>query len=121
MKALVVFHDHGRGFWPWLFGCPGFRHCFVCVSDGRVWIVCEVHADRMELTADAPADFDLAGFYRDAGYTVVGTRVREPATAPWVPRTFTCVEAVRRVLGIDDWRVWTPRQLYLRLRKGETP
>src|SRR3546814_8743523 len=32
---------------------------------------------------------------------------------------FTCVEAVKRVLGVHGWLIWTPYQLYLRLEKDE--
>ena len=32
---------------------------------------------------------------------------------------FTCVEVVKQVLGINDWRVFTPYQLYRRLTDGQ--
>ena len=54
-RALVVFHGVGWGFWPWLCGRPGFRHCFVALSDGRAWIEVDARGDGLRLTADVPA------------------------------------------------------------------
>ena len=65
-----------------------------------------------------PATFDLAGFYREQGFTVVETRRRRRIRpAPLLPAT--CVETAKRVLGIASWRVLTPRQLHnFLLRNG---
>ena len=118
-RALVVFHGEGCGFWPWLCGRPGFRHCFVAVDDGRAWIAVDARSDGMWIDADVPAGCDLAGHYRALGYTVIETvaqRERRRYCAPWA---FTCVEAVKRVLGVHGWLIWTPYQLYRRLEKDE--
>ena len=65
-----------------------------------------------------PAGFDLAGFYRERGFTVVETqRQRRVRPAPLLPAT--CVEVAKRVLGIASWRVLTPGQLHdFLLRNG---
>lgn len=111
-SALVVFTGDTS------VGClrilkPGFRHCFVAVCRNDHWVICDPLCHRTDLlviSKDAAADLD--GWYRLHGLTVVATSVRPtpPRLAPLRP--FTCVEAVKRVLGIHARSVNTPWQLY---------
>lgn len=116
-RALVVFHGEGCGFWPWLCGREGFRHCFVALNDGRAWIEVDPRGDGLHVEAEMSADWDLAAHYRALGYGVIETFVRTERRRYRAPWAFTCVEAVKRVLGVHGWLVWTPYQLYLRLEK----
>lgn len=96
---------------------PGFRHCFVVFGNGRLWLT----LDPLSCWTDVRIQpigggFDLPAWYRAQGMiTIPVTLVRhQPSTsAPWGP--FTCVEAVKRVVGLRDRRVLTPYQLYRRL------
>ena len=114
MRAIVVFHDKGAGFWPRLFGRPGFRHCFVALNDGRAWTVIDPGSRGTHVAADSPASYDLAGYYRGQGFTVLETIVSQ-GVAHYPVWFFTCVEAVKRVIGLRGWWLWTPYQLYCRL------
>lgn len=117
MQALVIFQGQGAGFWPWLCGQPGFRHCFVALNDGRAWIELDPRGDGLHVSAEVAAEFDLAAHYRALGYAVIETSVaaaRRPYALPWA---FTCVETVKRVLGLHGWWLWTPYQLYRRLEE----
>lgn len=112
--ALVVFCD-GVELWWLRFLKPGFRHVFVAVRDGGVWVTVDPLSPHTEVAVQ-PVDpaFDLAGWFRARGHVVVETvarRRRDPA--PLAP--FTCVEAVKRVLGLPDRGVLTPWQLFRRL------
>lgn len=117
MAALVVFGGGAALPWQRLLK-PGFRHCFVCLNDGRRWIVVEPLSCFTEVAVlDVPADFDLGRWFAGHGLTAVPApvrRVRRPVG--WGP--FTCVEAVKRVLGLRAPWVFTPWQLYRRLRAG---
>ena len=117
-RVLVVFDDRIEICWLRLLK-PGFRHCFAVVDDRGVWVVYEA---RSNLTAVQTFDGDdPAGWYRGQGHTVVETRVRAPVprAMPWAP--FTCVEAVKRVIGLRAGAVWTPWQLYRTLSKEDEP
>jgi len=117
MQALAIFHGEGAGFWPRVLGRPGFRHCFVALNDGRAWIELDPRGDGLHVGADLSAEIDLAAHYRALGYVVVAASVasvRSPYALPWA---FTCVETVKRVLGLHGWWVWTPWQLYRRLER----
>ena len=78
MRALAVFHGEGTGFWPRVFGRPGFRHCFVALNDGRAWIVIDPCSDGTRVHAEVAATADLALHYRGLGYAVVETAVVSP-------------------------------------------
>jgi hypothetical protein len=118
--VLVVFAEHA--------GCPwlrllrrGFRHCFVVLRAGSVWLACEPLKDRIELDAlELPCGFDLAAFYHEQGHRVL--LGRRPPAGPrrrFALAPLTCVTVVKRLLAIDAPRVWTPWQLYNHLSGPE--
>ena len=92
---------------------PGFEHCFVAVQRSDLWIVCDSLAHRTDLIAlGHHTSADLAAWYREQGFTAVETATR-PAPHRLAPvRPFTCVESVKRVLGIHAPMVFTPWQLH---------
>jgi len=117
LRALAVFHGEGAGFWPRVFGRPGFRHCFVALKDGRAWIVVDPCSDGMRIHAEVSAGVDLGAHFRELGYAVVETAVAKSRRRYSLPWAFTCVEAVKRILCVHGWWVWTPYQLYRCLEK----
>jgi hypothetical protein len=122
MRAVIVFHGRGQGWWaPFL--SAGFHHCFISVLDEArgTWIRCDGRAGLPEFRTEAAADFDLAEFYRAAGYAVVALENHQPLPPRTPLMLGTCVGAVKRVLGLRAPFVFTPKQLYRRLfHKQET-
>lgn len=122
LAAWVVFCGGAELWWLRLLK-PGFRHCFVVLDDGRHWIVLDPLAPFTDVAVLTRGGVpDLPGWYRALGLTVVAAAVRRGLTrpAPWAP--FTCVEAVKRVLGLHAPLVLTPWQLHCRLmRASEQP
>lgn len=113
--ALVVFT--GMTSIRWLKPLrAGFRHCFVVVFQGDTAIVCDPLSNRMILGGVQPASpAFVAQWYNEHGFTVVATEVCEAPRRAALLRPFTCVEAVKRVLGISAPFVLTPWQLYRHL------
>lgn len=92
---------------------PGFRHCFVAVRLGRDWVILDPLSHKTSLTVvEGFSTDELARWYESQGLVAVKTTVRHAPVkmAPLAPAT--CVEAVKRVLGIHAWPIVTPRQLY---------
>ncbi|WP_029009098.1 hypothetical protein [Azospirillum halopraeferens] len=119
--ALVAFSGAAELWWLRLLR-PGFRHCFVVVNDGRHWVLLDPLAPFTDVAVlEVDAAFDLAGWLRARGMAVVPARPRRGLTrpAPWAP--FTCVEAVKRVLGLHAPLVVTPWQLYRHLVRERLP
>lgn len=110
--ALVVFT--GQCELPYLRVLkPGFRHCFVLVADGPGWQLYDPlsHATILTVLPGLP-DFDAFSWLLDQGCVVVPVRVRQPPRRPAPAGLFTCVEAVKRVLGIHARAVVTPWRLF---------
>ncbi|MFC7334730.1 hypothetical protein [Rhodocista pekingensis] len=120
LRALVVFCDGRQPRWVRLLR-PGFRHVFVALCDGAHWVTLDPLSPRTEVAVQpVPAAFDLAGWFRDHGLTVLEATPAVPAR-PAPPAPFTCVEAVKRVLGLHAPWVLTPWQLYRRLSGPPNP
>lgn len=116
-KAWVVFNGKADVAWLKLLR-PGFRHCFVLLFDGRHWLSVDPMLNHMDVQYQkVPSDFDLPDWLKERGNIVVPALLdrSKNAIAPWRP--FTCVEAVKRVLGIHARWVLTPWQLYKYLNK----
>ena len=111
-KAWVVFT--GQADMRWLLWLrPGFRHCYVVLHDGTRWLSIDPLSNIMDVTVhhNVPADFDLPCWLAERGHTIVRAQIARPMReAPWMP--FTCVEVVKRLLGIHHRFILTPWQLY---------
>ena len=112
----MVFHgDGGRWFSALL--RPGFHHCFAAINDGRAWIVVNLTTEGLLVTADIDAGFDLAGYFRGHGMTVIETECGAPGRAPWLG-PFTCVGMVKCMLFLPSAAV-TPYRLYRFLERRQ--
>jgi len=119
-EAYVVFSAQAD--LPWLkILKPGFRHCAVLINDGAHWLTIDPMSHYMDVTVHhVPVDFNLPLWMEDRGHKVVRAKVERPIkAAPW--GVFTCVEAVKRVLGIHSRTIITPHQLYRHLKGEEAP
>ena len=68
--ALLIFHDHGYHWLSWAMK-RGFSHVLCAVQDERHWIVYDTESGVPSIKVAAATDYDLAGFYRRHGYTVL--------------------------------------------------
>ncbi|MGQ0526465.1 MAG: hypothetical protein ACT4OY_00305 [Alphaproteobacteria bacterium] len=113
-QAWVIFS--GQTDLPWLrIFKRGFRHCYVLLNDGEHWISVDPLSHYTDVSVhNLPPNFDLPLWLKDRGHTVLPAPVaRIQKEAPWM--IFTCVEAVKRVLGIHARLIFTPWQLYRHL------
>lgn len=103
---------------------PGFRHCFAVIREEGNWIALDPLANRLDISVhSAENGFDMPRWLRSRGLTVIEARTQNHARpAPLMP--LTCVEAVKRVLGLRSRFIITPWQLYRHLhneaRRPET-
>jgi len=117
--AIVVFGDQVGLFWLRILE-PGFRHCFVLLELDNGWVMLDPLAHWMHVAILPPVPSgELAAWYRGHGYRAVVVCPDQPPrrSAPWAP--FTCVETVKRALGIHRFGIWTPRQLWRFLVVGK--
>ena len=130
-SAVVVFC--GRTELPWLrLLKPGFRHCFIIVDGGGgAWVSLNPMSHRTEVAVLAHGPGlgsgggwtaeSLVRWFQSQGFRAVACRTcRIEAVprkaAPWLP--YTCVEAVKRVLGLRRRLILTPWRLYSHIIKN---
>lgn len=98
----------------------GFRHCFIMMLQGGRWIMIDPRSNRMDVALlPHPAKFNFPRYFTQQGKTVVKiAAVQTPdKMAPLFP--LSCVETVKRILGIHARFVLTPYQLYKHITKGQ--
>ena len=116
MRVVVVFSEQNRIKYL-RFLKPGFRHCFAYGLTRDGWLLMDPLSHYLLIEqADFPPEADLAATFRRAGWMALTVEARQPPhrLAPLAP--FTCVEAVKRLLGLHDSSIRTPWQLFCHLR-----
>lgn len=118
MKAWVVFSGHADMAWLKILK-PGFRHCYVLLNDGKHWITIDPLSNYMDINVqEMPAEFDLPRWMQVRGHMIVPAQIEQlPRQAPWM--LLSCVEVVKRVLGIHKRWIITPWQLFRYLEKAQ--
>jgi hypothetical protein len=116
-RAVVVFAEQTA--LPWLrILKPGFRHCGAYLRLPQGWIGVDPLSHWLVLRAfpDWPRDADLAAHLRRDGQCALTVAVAEPARRLAPPLPFTCVETVKRLIGLQSWMIRTPWELYRHVR-----
>lgn len=124
--AVVVFTEQTRIWWLQALR-PGFRHCCVYRQYPGGWLLLDPLCHRLAVAfqpeiqiesnnklADA---LELAASLRLAGQMAVTLPIRQPPERLAPPLPFSCVELVKRVIGIKSYIICTPWQLFRELRK----
>ena len=96
-----------------------FATCFCAVETGAGWVVCDALKGPIVLDAVAGVSTaELTCAYRELGGTVLVGSCRS-YTPRWTLAPLTCVEVVKRVVGLDAPLVVTPFQLWRRLQRAD--
>ena len=114
--ALIVFSGETDIRWLRLLK-HGFRHCFACVYSRGQWVFYDPLAHMTSLSVCTGMDsVDLEFWFRQQGCQVVRTMLQPVRRKKCPPALFTCVEAIKRLLGVQDFFVLTPWQLFKHLK-----
>lgn len=107
--AYVAFGGQQNHWWT-RFLKRGFYHCILILGNGMEWIVIDpvVHYTDLIILKNT----DVRGFFHQRGYTLVRTTPRIPRAIKARLAPSTCVETVKRFLGIQNHFLVTPYQLF---------
>jgi hypothetical protein len=99
---------------------PGFRHCFCVLRRADRWVVCDPLKGSivLEILAEYPLEA-LAAHYLASGRSLLAGTAGSLRPLPLRVRALTCVEVVKRLLGIDAPWVLTPYQLFRFLQEPQ--
>jgi hypothetical protein len=116
-EAWVCFTGEAELWWLKMLK-PGFRHCFVVARDAKNWIALDPLSPHLELAVlPIPHSFDLPRWLEGQGSAVVKSPIRRDQLRAAPANIFSCVEVIKRFLGIHARRILTPWQLYSYLKK----
>lgn len=112
--AYVAFGGNPTHWWT-RFLKKGFYHCSLLIGNGFEWILIDpvMHYTDLILMHQRHAPEIL----KNKGYLLVRTTLKMPKKVSFHFRPMTCVETVKRFLGLTNPKIWTPYQLYLALKK----
>ena len=113
-KAIVGFGGEPT-FWWMRFLKKGFYHCLIALGGDSFWILIDPLVAQIDMIVLQQADVER--FLNKNGYTTVHVSVKNPVGHRLRIRPYSCVETVKKILGIQDNSLWTPYQLYLFLKK----
>ena len=123
---LVVFADRDDLYWFDLVTRRGFRHCFVIGYQPKSYhyIMQDWQGHKLQLEILHPWRFhQLMEALENKTHTIVTYRpnVDDESISLMRQPLLYCVEAVKHLLGIRNFFIWTPYQLYRELvRRGGT-
>ena len=101
----------------------GYQHCFVATQDSGQWHLMDPLSNGTQISLLGPTGVDeIIAAFRHDGYDALAVQRRAPVQSIMPLSPFTCVEAVKRVLGVRQRWIMTPWQLrkYLGKMIGET-
>jgi hypothetical protein len=97
----------------------GYRHCFIIMQQDARWVIIDPRADKTDIQIlPHPPHFNFPRYLTEQGKTVVkisNTFKTPRKIASILP--ISCVETLKRVIGLHQWWVLTPHQLYRALLK----
>lgn len=120
LSAWVIFSGQTERWWLRLLR-PGFRHCLLVMHDGRHWLSVDPMLNYMNVQVHhtVPDDFDFPRWLQSQGQHVVRAQIDHEKAVPAPLMFMSCVEVVKRVLGIHHRFILTPWQLYRHLTQKE--
>lgn len=116
-RVFVVFERSVNPRWYQTFLKPEFQHCYAMIDAGDSWLVIAPAWELLTFELRGkwlfPTVRDYAGDYA----TIVDCKVSiRPGKCVGFVGLFSCVAVVKGVLGVSDFFVWTPYQLYKRIK-----
>ncbi len=119
-QCYVVFADNTTLWWLRLLK-PGFRHCYVLLKlrGCGLWVELNPLSNQTAVFVyDYPENFDFADYIRRSRNVILCPIEIAQAPLKCAPLSFfTCVEFVKRVIGLHDCFIHTPWQLYKKILK----
>lgn len=119
-KCYVVFSDNTTIWWL-RFLKPGFRHCYLLLKmkNSGMWIELNPFSNQTAVFVyEYPIDFDFADYIKRSRKVILCPIEIRQAPLKCSPLSFfTCVEFVKRAIGIHDRFIHTPWQLYQKILK----
>lgn len=113
-KAIVGFGGEPTLWWMH-FLKKGFYHCLVALGRQNEWLI----IDPLLHFTDAIVlkNVDIRFFFKKRGYQFIEVPINEPYYKQLRVMPYTCVETVKRFIGVEKACIFTPYGLFCYLNK----
>lgn len=118
---FIVFTSSTLRHWLMRWLNPHFQHCYAMKKSagGHLWVIIDPMSCYTKVTTEIVDDYPHPRLYAGANAVIVPVMAHlNPSKRLHNLCVFNCVEVVKSLLGIKDFWLWTPRQLYERLTNG---
>jgi len=96
----------------------GFRHCFAVMQIDDRWILIDPKSNKTDVNLlPHPATFNFPKYFSQQGMTVMKLPAIQTPQKIMMPFCFSCVETMKRFIGLHQFWVLTPYQLYKSILK----
>ena len=113
-KAIVGFGGKPTLWWMH-FLKKGFYHCFVALGRQNEWLIIDplLHFTDVIMLRDV----NIYSFFKKRGYRFIEVPLNEPHYKRLRVMPYTCVETVKRFIGVEKSMILTPYGLFCYLNK----
>ena len=116
IQYYVVFTDSKSSHWLFLLLQAPFQHCLVVRDDIDYWTVINPLCSHIDAQVYSK-DLTIESLFPNSVQLSYNARL-EADEMTWGLGIGSCVDIVKRILGIRAFWIWTPYQLYKRLNHG---
>ena len=97
----------------------GFRHCFVVMQTENGWITIDPLYLNIDINhyRDKQKNIFLPQWFEQQGYKVVQAIINKPTKRKIYFSPYSCVEVIKKIIGLNNFFIMTPWQLYKYLKK----
>ncbi len=121
-SEVYVFFEDANSIWWLRFLKQGFRHCFVLLisREQKVAILLNPRSNQFDVQIFHNCDSDsiIRNFSLVDSRTIIRTHLTQAPLKSAPIMFFTCVEFVKRLLGIHSISIITPYQLYKKIKNS---
>ncbi len=98
-----------------------FRHCFIILDDVNHWITIDPLSSSTEIEVINKKDYsqDLPSWFQEIGFKLVETKFYIPSAKSLPLRLLNCVEIAKNIIGIQNFFILTPYQLFKFLNQNK--
>ncbi len=117
-ESAVVGFGGEPTLWWMRFLKKNFYHCLVALKSQNEWLLIDPLIHCVDLIWIKKGN--IHAYLKEHGYQTLDVKIAEPEEKVLRIAPFTCVEVVKRILGIQKRMIFTPFKLfnYLKMKKG---
>jgi hypothetical protein len=108
----IVFTTSKLTHWIFRWLNPCFQHCYMVREDNGLWLIVDSKASHTEVRTELVDDYPHIRVLCPNSVILPVTVKISSEQYKWHIGINSCVDVCKGIMGIDNWRIFTPYQLY---------